>query len=231
MKMISRRPIKRTITEVMSATKKRKSTPTKRSKNPASNDGVEVMHPYAHYQSFNVTGAANSGFVISANDVYDPEYAIGGGQPYYRDQYAAMWKRYFVRSCSADVRCVTDGVKDGMARYLCVWTDTTPWVSGVTNKAVKERCLARGGKIVRVMCDYVGDHGIIKLKGTTKSILKKGLDDEDVAPPTGNSPGNLWFINVVVVDDQVGMAAKPVYVECLLKYETKWFESADPGQS
>lgn len=200
-------------------------------KSAASVKGINVMHPYAHYQSFNVTGAAHSGFVISANDVYDPEYAIGGGQPYYRDQYAAMYGRYFVKACTADIRCVTDGVKDGMARYVCVWTDTVPWTVGGNNKSVKERCMARGGKIARVQCDYIGDHGVVRIGGMTTKLLKKGLEDEDVAPPSGSSPGTLWYINVVVIDDQVGGLTKPVYIEAMIKFHTQWFSPVDPGQS
>lgn len=67
---------------------------------PRGPSGVPVNKPvrmrYCKEGYLASTGGAFNHFVMSMNDIFDPEFAVGGHQPMGFDQMAAMYNRYLV---------------------------------------------------------------------------------------------------------------------------------------
>lgn len=59
-------------------------------------------------------------FQVTMNDCFDPQSAIGGGQPTFFDQFAAIYRRYQVNGCKLSaIFSRSSGTTAGIGPYIC----------------------------------------------------------------------------------------------------------------
>lgn len=224
--------MKRVITETQIVPKRAKTVKTKRmplSINPTG--GKRVGHIYHH--SSNTTGPSGGGnveLVFRGNGLYDPDTAIGGTQPYGRDQMAAMYYRNFVINGKIRVRATTTGVTDSLDRYVLVWASPIATAVGANNKTAWETCLASGGRVTRIGANYHQNKDVM-LSASTKRMIKRTYIDHDACGTGSSDPVTEWYWHVCVVDNQTGGTAATVYFEISIHYDTYWFEPIPLGAS
>ena len=63
-----------------------------------------VKLTYVDHVAFSSSGVSHAGYQFRMNSLLDPQYAVGGHQPYGRDQWATLYNRYNVISCKLTAR-------------------------------------------------------------------------------------------------------------------------------
>lgn len=133
-------------------------------------------------------------FVIRANSINDPEYAVGGGQPLAHDQLATLYNEYRVHACKVKFTFTN---ASGVPTRICVVPNTvgtsfTSFLDACEQPLAKTKALAvySGGK----------SSDSVSAKAMTKVMLGHELDDEEEAQ-FGSNPVNEWFFHCIVSTD------------------------------
>lgn len=75
-------------------------------------DVMRVQLPYVHLETIQGGGTVNlDGRVYRLNSVFDPIFAVGGGQPLGFDQWAAFYNEYRVRGSSIKITASSDAAE------------------------------------------------------------------------------------------------------------------------
>lgn len=184
---------------------------------------------FNYSQKFN--SAAFNDFLIRANSVYDPLYAVGGLQPMYYDELANLYQRYCVLSSSCQVTFV-NAVASGEPGFIKVGMyplgDTTS-PANITEATERDNCkYAQLGP-------NTGDQGIVQMKSYCKnsSIVGKARDentDDILSADTASNPIRqvYWHIWNGTLD---GISNTNIYVDITVTYYVKFYDRRSVGQS
>lgn len=153
---------------------------------------MTVMLTYS--QGLNVTtGTGTTYFVLNGNNVQSPNPAIGAHQPYYFDQYAALYDKYMVYSSSLKVSLLNTSAG---AQILGIWPSTTS-TGGAANAGelleqpyVRTRTVPFGAGALPVTVS--ASMSTAKMRGGT-------LMSEEWGGLVSGNPERAWFWNVNVI--------------------------------
>ena len=218
------RPLKRTLSAPLYKTKKfcgsKSSTKTK-TKSVLSVSGRGVVHPYHTYNS-NALGIGTylSDFTIRGNGMFDPEYALGGSQPFGFDQYSAIYRKFYVKSSEITVISCWNANTESNGCVL-IWADANP-TPPATIGVAHERCLANGGK-VKYLNNAPSGSTTLKLKSYTKKILKSGMSEDNNHGTGSQDPTEQWYWHVVNTNEDATVARGCRHI-IDVKYDAVWTE-------
>lgn len=153
------------------------------------------------------------------NGMFDPDYSLGGHQPYGFDQYMSLFKNFYVKGSTIKVNAFvnqgsgTPNYSDVMAY---VWSDTESGTPSAANDLI-ERCMANSGKFWRVPAQYGPD--ITKtVRSTTKKELSRGMEDSTTKGTVAADPSAVWYWHVVLLND--GAADKTITLTTDIEYDS-----------
>lgn len=223
-------PLKRSIT-IADETPRKVSRPakvgtkkrTKAFKSITSSQPRKVTHPF--YSTHNLAmGGLNPSLVdnvFRGNDLYDPQYAFGGAQPFGFDQMTPIYKKFYVQASRIRVQAQTNNNNSSFAQLL-VWADTNP-ASPTTVKGAVERCIAFSGAYPYVQ-NYTGGITDVSRKAYTRRLLTSGIDEDNNHGTSGASPLELWYWHVCVVTFDPSYD-RTIQVQIAIIYDAIWTES------
>lgn len=209
----------------------KKSRPTKKSSKSKMVSGLgnkNILMPYHQVNVVSGNSAIVHATVIRANSLFDPDFSLGGEQPLGYDQYAALYKKYYVKGVKATVDFYAYAESGVMPNdMMCfVWCDTdesTP----TTGKGLFERCVVKGGKYLRPNNIYAaGPQSKISVKATTKGVTDHGFEDPDLSSDVGASPPRQWYIHVAWFGQATNLpAARTVMQNVVVLYDAVFYDA------
>lgn len=185
---------------------------------------------YATMSEVNVAPGATSNIFYRLNSIYDPEEAVGGGQPYYYDQYLPMYNRYRVYGCKVEVTISCSSASANLFHPMAMisaFADTTPaWTTLIAASCAKHTVLRRivpGQQIVRMTKYY----SLPLLAGVSKSEYNTSqvYQAEMTADPTRR------MTTVVQFENNDGSATVTLTQYVRLTYYVKLFDLKEPAPS
>lgn len=144
-------------------------------------------------------GSAGQFWVLRGNSLFDPEYAIGGSQPYAHDQWAAFYTRYRVYGSALQlVSCLPNSsipgqTNTGATVTIVPSTTPTPISSGITGaRELREMPYSRtwGSTLYTPIRGKKYYMSTAKITGVSKSNVKI---DPNYSAIIANDPNREWF--------------------------------------
>ncbi len=133
--------------------------------------------------------------VIRANSVFDPEYAVGGGQPLGFDQITPLYGAYRVHACKVKFT-VCNNSSAAMNFCLLPTKESTSFLNYL------DACEQPHAKAKSISAKGGADLAVLANKQLSKKILGlKELDDDEEADVTTN-PDNQWFFHLITSTQQ-----------------------------
>lgn len=159
------------------------------------------------------------------SSLYDPYVAVGGHQPMFFDQYAAMYQRYTVMGIAYTVDIVTDQNTNGP--LFVTMTPSSIGASATTISIARERA---GTKETTVSHGYRG-----KMKGYISCAKVLGVDrnklltDDQYSALVSTNPAQPAYITIQAWNQTAGNIS--CYLSFRLTFYCRFFDPTDPNQS
>lgn len=130
-------------------------------------------------------------FVVSMNDAFDPQQALGGGQPTYFDQLAAVYGRYMVNGAKLTaVFSRSSGTTANIGPYICgITCSTSP--APVTSDAGS--LIAAPNTTFKVVNDQDGSQSVVATYSAKNTFP---FIPESIQARTTASPSQKWYGNI-----------------------------------
>lgn len=185
---------------------------------------------YSTYENISLSPTFSSYYQYNLNGLFDPEVKVGGNQPYYFDQYAALYQKYLVYGCKVHVRLVASSANSNIIFPSCViapFTGNTP--SWSTNLNMQNALGAKWRQVVpgqngTTVVSYFNN---ASLAGVPKKAYT--ADDTYSALITANPA----LVNRVEINVQNYDVSATVVVQMHIKltYYAKFFQRVAPPPS
>lgn len=185
---------------------------------------------YSTYENMSLAPLANTFFEYRLNSIFDPESKVGGGQPYYFDQYTAMYSRYLVYGCKASFTVCANSANTNIIYPSVVvvpYSGTTPaWASHLTMQDAKKAMWRRviPGQNITTMTKYYNNADIAGVSKTTYN------NDDLFNSAISTNPQNQTIVQINVQNYD---AAATVVVQAFVKltYYVKLYDIIEPPAS
>jgi len=192
---------------------------------------IRTTLKYCDSIQLNSASAAIDKYVFRMNSLFDPDLTGTGHQPYYFDQYAAIYSRYCVigSKLTAEFSAVPEEINHAAISVLngpivcCVWGDPTS-----TNTSTLSTALEVNTSQSRLISGGNGGNNTCTLSTTYSPETKLGLsngDDTVTAGVTGN-PSQVWYGVVAVADTGVSIDTD-VIVKITMEFRVRFFQLTD----
>lgn len=194
-------------------------------------NAIIVHLPWTRAKTQASVAAGGGGFALTnlyhTNSIWDPENtgASPNHQPRYHDQWALMYKRYYVRKCKVTYRVHLTGENNVSGGYILTEHRAANDVSKATVlnsvEDMLERVRASNGKIkLRRMASPVAGPTLWKSISMTvvPAFDLEGHDRTTNAAVMGTNPANLTMANMIMWFNQATVSAV-FYVEVSMDYE------------
>lgn len=222
--------VKRTVSLVDEIPKKRRSVQTKTGtkkfkssfRSISSGQPKAVTMPYSMYTLHNHgAGVAMIQTVMRGNDVYDPEFVLGGHQAFGFDQMSPIYRKFYVMGST--IRVIAQAPRNQAENTLVmIWADTNA-TAPPSAETARERCLANHGVIKQLQSWYAGSNEI-KLKAATKKMLSSGMTEDNNHGTDAQGPVEQWYWHVLTLsNDLINTPRATLNIDVL--YDTIWTES------
>lgn len=164
-----------------------------------------------------------------ANGLYDTDAAAGGGQPYYYDQYTAMYGRYRVYGAKFTWRV---GITAGTSNLYCPVICMVPWVGSAPAVTIQTLMCKKGaiwkqvmpGQQIAYLTKY---YSMAEMFGVSKKTISS---DDQYAGTTGSNPPQNAVLQLVV-QNYDGTAALTCSSELQVTFYIKFFGVTTPAAS
>lgn len=185
---------------------------------------------YATMNEVNIAPAATSSVYFRLNSIYDPEEIVGGGQPYYYDQYAPMYNRYRVYGCKVEATFSCSSASSNLFHPMAMvsaFADSLPsWSTLITASCAKNTTLRRiipGQQIVRISKYYnlPALAGVSKSEYNTSQVYQAEMTADPVRRLT----------TVLQCENNDGSATVTLTQYVRLTYYVKLFDLKEPAPS
>lgn len=189
---------------------------------------VRARLRYADIMTLTSSNGSLTGSTFRMNSVYDPDYTNVGHQPYYFDQFAALYGRYAVQGAKLTAKFSivpsTTSTSQPSGPVICaVLTD-----NDATLPAVLSTMMENQNSVSDVLCNQTGGNNVKVLSKTyspKKNLGVEPFNDSQVALITGN-PSREWFGSVMIAE--VGASTSTtVQVKIEIVYDVIFSELKD----
>lgn len=192
------------------------------------------------YQNVKMSYTTISGGTISAtssltyqwrlNSLFDPDYTGIGYQPYFHDQYSAMYSRYRVYGCKVEMRvsldCNISAVRAGTV-VLVPASDFTAFWTTVANACNSRQAIWRNAVPNQNAVTFKKYFSCADVIGVTR---RQYNSDEDYAALCTINPINRCVLNLIIANND-SVAGIGYTFECRLKYYARYYDLVDPAPS
>ncbi len=184
-----------------------------------------VKLTYCELYSFTPSASALSSFFYYQTSLYDPRGSVGGHQPLYFDQLAAIYLRYRVIGVDYNVSVSTAGPSGGTLYFMA--SPTASFESAV--ETLEERPL-----VARTVYNGYGGQRTLRGSVVPWQVLgvtrQRYMNDDQFAGTVGSNPAIMtYMIPYVYVGPAGGSALTELRVEFV--FHAEFFELARVGGS
>lgn len=179
------------------------------------------MMPYhCYYANALGIGTFLQDTVIRGNDVYDPEFVLGGNQAFGFDQYSALYRKFYVKGSKISVNAIWNANTESNGCIL-VWADCNA-TAPANIQTASERCLANGGKIAYLLN---APSGVTKISHSayTRKMLGSGYEEDNNHGTAAAGPVEQWYWHVVNTNNDATLA-RGAQLTIETEYDTVWSE-------
>lgn len=156
---------------------------------------------YAYGYDLDASGTVFADQVFNMNSLYDPQYALGGGQPSGLPELVPLWQRYKVSACKVTARWVNTGTQPvRVGFYACDDSYVTP----NTSKLLASRLLEMSAVTKVILPSNFGDTNTATMSRfyRMKSIMGSfRMSDDNVSAALAANPQHLAHVHCVVLND------------------------------
>lgn len=184
---------------------------------------------YAYHAVFQCSTVTN--LVFRAGSLFDPEYAVGGHQPYYYDQLSALYQHYIVHKSKINVTATGYGIlaaPTASTSTLVLRGDDTATGLTTTKTTLME---LPGSKFVKFPAWNTGNSVTRQLTMSyDKNKIFKNFKNSDLQAQVGTNPAEDWYFIVSGWTDS-GPTAQNIWLDVIIDYDVEFFEAKDPPGS
>lgn len=209
---------------------KRRRKMVKRSTTSATNGFNDSYRTKLRYRDFTtiLVGLPLASRIYRANGAFDPNFAVGGSQPMYFDQLAAVYSRYRVHGCTCRVTTIGlgDGSQSPLAIVLNAEDDSTPPSS---YEEATERTYSKTTFITKFPNNV---NKISRTLSTKKKLGYKNIEQvELLSSAVTADPGEQWFYIITMAKLDPAAADAPLVLDVELTYDIEFFDRKDSARS
>jgi len=190
---------------------------------------ARLTYSTREHLSGSIVPDANGFFQYNMNGIYDPEVALGGGQPRGFDQMAALYQEYKVVGCTAEVYFSAGGSGSSLRPYLCIRPSSA---DAPSNKAIFEgtdRVIST--KVLR-NSDNGGFSTMLRIKcDIMKWLGNQGVDNDSARAVVSQNPNDRAILYVGAMNAGNTSATADADLQIVLHYDVIFFNPQDPGSS
>lgn len=157
--------------------------------------------------------------------LYDPYVAVGGHQPMFFDQYAAMYRRYVVYGIAYSLDIVTDQTTNGP-----LFVTMVPSGVGATPTTISLARERPGTKETTVSHGYKGRmKGYLSASKMLGVSRRKLITDDQYSALVSANPSQMAYLTLNVWNQTASSIS--CYVSIRLTFYCRFFDPQDPSQS
>lgn len=193
-------------------------------------DQVFVKLKYRTQQKLNATGIYDS-WIVSGNNMYDPDFTGVGHQPTGFDQYSAFFNKYLVYGCKIKVTMQNNLTGTMVNAYIVPSDSGAPTWLGDGNYDPNDQPNTKQAILQGYSINPARSSCVLKHYMTTKKIWEDTqLDPNDYGAVTTTSPSKLWYFiiyNTVYQFNGGGTATSVTFATILdvkMTYYAKFFD-------
>lgn len=173
-----------------------------------------------------ITGATYGQYTFRGNSCFDPDDTGIGHQPMYFDQYAAVYSRYKVLSCTCRVSTTN---YNAAASAIVVLVPSSEVITITSYSVAMEQPYAVRTELLPVST-RMGAQSTVRVAMSTQRILglsNQQLASEDYSALTTATPLSVWYWNIAAFD------VSAVSVRCAvdLEYKVLFYDRKAPTLS
>lgn len=185
---------------------------------------------YTDFRQASVAASGSDTREYRMNSLFDPDLTGVGGQPYYHDQYSAMFQRYRVYGCSVELRVSCSSATANMYHpvvSLTSYCDTSPGWGTFTNAMNAKRSVFRSiipGQNIVVLKKY---YNLRSLAGVTKQEYNVAEVYQALISSNPSRP----IIASFTFQNNDGSNAVTYSYWLRMTFYVKYFDNAEPAPS
>jgi hypothetical protein len=167
-----------------------------------------------------ISGTAQQ-YTYRANSLFDPDYTSAGHQPFYYDQYIAVYERYRVYAAKIFIRVLNLG--SDVATMTCIPCSLIPTITSLNQALELPRSVSTGP--LPPFGYY--KHQELNLSASTREICgltAPQLYDADFAAQFSASPVELWYYALYFSPQ--GSSTLNMTVQIRLEFQCEFFDRA-----
>jgi len=141
-----------------------------------------------------ISVVSTQAYTFRGNSVFDPEAAVGGSQPAFFDNWAAMYSKYRVNACKIKVSFIAGNAVPSVAT-LVPTTEAAPLVGGADANALPAYARTKvlgniNGTSIAYMKHFMSTKKILGLSGISQN--------EDVSSVVTTNPNDQWYWQILL---------------------------------
>lgn len=185
---------------------------------------------YSEISEVNLLAASTYTQLYRLNSLFDPNETSTGGQPYYFDQYAALFQRYRVFGCKVEVTISTSSSTTNLFHpsvALLSWAGTAPSWGNLATAINSKRTVYRQlipGQTVAVLKKY---YDCAAVAGVSKNEYHS---TDTFQAATSANPTRTCNVQLYVENNDA-VAAITVQYTIRMTFYCKFFDNAEPAAS
>lgn len=201
---------------------RRSGTVMKVGKNVGSADRMMVKLVYCDVWVLSTAAGSTETIVWRANSIEDPQYAVGGHQPRFHDQWAAFYIRYHVMACKIVCRVVAHTLNNVCRVYL-ISSDNpnSPSANDYCEHMGVRKAVITANKNNATLSSYRSSRSVLGPLRTGQT--SSGAD-------FGSNPVDEWYWKFGLHNEHASTAAG-IKVEFTLTFYCKFSERKQPSTS
>jgi hypothetical protein len=182
-----------------------------------------------HYAKLIASGAGPTFALeqLRANSIYDPEYAVGGGQPAGYNEAARLWTYYDVRACK--VTCKFINASANAVQNCFIFAQPLNESAGVVGTwalienayaALKTEKRAKMKTISPAAAAYgAGSECVLSMYASTQKVMRT-IHDGAFQVAFGSNPSavDAWLFNIVVAEVTNTVSPVSCYIDYTVTY-------------
>lgn len=192
-------------------------------------DRLFVKLKYCEYLTWNQMSGAVSVAIYRGNSIYDPVVALGGGQPYFFDQWAAIYNNYRVHGCKAKVNSSGNGGGGFNACMTGITFSNSSTSLGTSAQALYQEQPYTRKSYLKMGAAAVGQNAMTSYMSTRKilGLSKIQVEDQNFQATVNTDPATQWYIHVWSFTPDSNQLAMNSWVE--LTYYVEFCNRAIPA--
>lgn len=188
---------------------------------------------YSGYKSYvtSVEGVITE-FQFGGNCLYDPDLSLGGHQPRGFDTYVQMYRKYYVRKCTATVHAMEADNSGGFIDGVAVFFNSDVAVVGTIADVAELQEITRiNGGAFDIIGTNVGTSSMRKftVACTPSMLFHKGFADPNMSGNQAENPRDKAVLHIVTYNTKGSSHNMKIIVE--LMFDVVFYDPIDPVYS